>query len=161
MDWTIEELNMQTLEGAIAAIRSVPEFFYERDFLQAEISYRAFASRHMPGSLFLTARRGQEVFAVIGAVPRLDADRVYFLASFAVKKSSRGGGIGRTLLTAMEERLRQNGARILFTETTTSAYCDGTRAFYEAMGYRLVAEVPDFWADGDPLALYEKRLDIQ
>ncbi len=159
MEHRIEPLSNESLEGAVEAIRSLPEFFYERDFEKAESNYREFIAGKMPDDLFLTARNEEgEVVGVVGATKRPDADGVFFLASFAVKKGQRGGGIGRKLLEALEDQLRSRGGRVIFTETTTASYCDSTRAFYEAVGYTMVAEVADFWTDGDPLALYEKRL---
>lgn len=158
MDIQVERLTEATLDGAVETIRSLPEFFYERDFVKAEANYREFVSGHKDDDLFLVARSGDQVLGVVGATKRQDADGVYFLASFAVKKGQRGGGIGRRLLESLEGELAARDGRMMYTETTTASYCDSTRAFYEAVGYTMVAEVPDFWADGDPLALYQKRL---
>ncbi len=158
MEVQYEPLSRETLSGAIDAIRSLPEFFYERDFEKAESSYRSYVEGKTPDDPFYVAREGQEVLGVVGAAKRQDADGVYFLASFAVKKGLRGRGIGRRLLEHLEHELKERRARLLFAETTTASYCDPTRAFYEAVDYVMVAEVPDFWAPGDPLALYQKRL---
>ena len=158
LDIWVERLSDETEKGAIEAIRSLPEFFYERDFEKAEDNYRQYAAGRLPDSVFVVARTAEEVLGVVGATKRHDANGVYFLASFAVKKGQRGGGIGRRLLEFLEEELRKKDGRLVFAETTTASYCDSTRAFYEAVGYTMTAEVPDFWTDGDPLALYVKRL---
>lgn len=159
MSVIIQSLDQSTLKGALQAIKSLPQFFYERDFRKAEINYQTYAEGNTPNSQFLVAVEGDEVLGVVGAHPREDAHQVYFLASFAVRATARGKGIGRQLLTTLERELQTKGVRHIYAETTTSSYCDATRAFYEAMGYSLVAKVDDFWAPNDPLALYRKVLN--
>ncbi|MCR3923013.1 MAG: GNAT family N-acetyltransferase, partial [Firmicutes bacterium] len=154
----VEELNTSTLDGAIATIRSLPSYFYERDLRKAEKSYEAYVSGQLKESIFLVAKEAEKVVGVVGAVKRGDANEVYYLASFAVHEGTRGKGIGRKILKTLEDHLRSQKVRMLYTETTTASYCDETRAFYEAMGYEMVAEVADYWDINDPLALYEKRL---
>lgn len=161
----IQPLSQQTLSGAVDTIRSLPEFFYERDLENAEKNYQDFVHGQLHHAVFLTALGSQDqdqgqnqVLGILGAVGRQDTDGVYFLASFAVRRGLRGRGIGRRLIEAVEEELKKRGARLVFAETTPSPYCQETRAFYEAVGYTCMAEIPDFWQDGDPLALYGKRL---
>lgn len=159
----IETLNRDTLPGAVETIRSLPEFFYERDLEHAERNYKEFVEGRLKDAVFLTVlenrdqTRGQ-VLGVLGAIRRCDTDGVYFLASFAVRRGLRGQGLGRQLIEAVESELKTRGARLVFAETTPSPYCAETRAFYEAVGYTCMAQVTDFWQDGDPLMLYGKRL---
>ena len=48
----------------------------------------------------------------------------------------------------MEHRLA-GLARLIVVETAGRADYAGTRAFYEARGYRAVATIPDFYDPGD------------
>lgn len=155
---TIEPLSQVTLEGAIDTIRSLPRYFYEVDFKNAEDNYTSFVDGKLGNSLFLVAREGKQVVAALGAIERENANGVYFLGSFAVRKGYRGQGIGRKILTFLEDELRSRGARLLYAETSTAQDFQETAGFYEAVGYELVAEVPDFWRKDEPLALYQKEL---
>ncbi len=154
----VKNLTEETLPGAIEAICSLPEYFYERDIEKAKENYMKYTKGQLNDSLFLVATEGSQVLGVTGAIGRLDADQVYYLASFAVHRESRSKGIGRKLLSALENELQRLGARLLFTETSTASYCDETRAFYQACGYSEVAVIEDYWTKNDTLSIYLKRL---
>ena len=71
---------------------------------------------------------------------------------------ARRHGLGHALLDATEMAVRALGGTHLFAETSTRPDYAPARGFYAANGYTLHAEVPDFHADGDGLAIYGKRL---
>ena len=55
----------------------------------------------------------------------------------------------------MERRL-DGIARLIVVETAGRPEYAGTRAFYEARGYRAVSRIPDFYAPGDDQVVYVK-----
>ena len=73
----------------------------------------------------------------------------------AVDAASHGNGIGTQLVAEMERRLA-GLARLIVVETAGRADYAGTRAFYEARGYRRAATIPDFYAPGDDQVVYVK-----
>ena len=75
----------------------------------------------------------------------------------AVDPSLQGSGVGTALIREMEHRLA-GLARIIVVETAGRADYAGTRAFYEARGYRATATIPDFYAPGDDQVVYVKYL---
>ena len=75
----------------------------------------------------------------------------------AVDPSLQGTGVGTALIREMEHRLA-GLARMIVVETAGRADYAGTRAFYEARGYRAVATIPDFYAPGDDQVAYVKYL---
>jgi D-alanine-D-alanine ligase len=75
----------------------------------------------------------------------------------AVAPSLQGTGVGTVLIREMEHRLA-GLARMIVVETAGRADYAGTRAFYEARGYRAVATIPDFYAPGDDQIAYVKYL---
>ena len=78
-----------------------------------------------------------------------------------LKPSCHGCGIGRALYTAVEDILRQQGYIAAYGVVTSDNM--GSRAFHEALGYRLMAEFPDCgWKFGKwhGVIWYEKRLQI-
>lgn len=73
----------------------------------------------------------------------------------AVDPARHGAGIGSRLVAEMERRLA-GIARLIVVETAGRPEYAGTRAFYEARGYRRVATVPEFYAPGDDQVVYVK-----
>jgi len=75
----------------------------------------------------------------------------------AVDPALQGGGVGTALLHAMESRLA-GLARLIVVETAGRADYAGTRAFYQARGYRVASRIPDFYAPGDDQVVYVKQV---
>jgi ribosomal protein S18 acetylase RimI-like enzyme len=81
----------------------------------------------------------------------------YDLYWLVVDPALHGHGIGTALVREMERRLA-GAARLIVVETAGRPDYAGTRAFYEARGYRRTATVPDFYAPNDDLVVYVKAL---
>ncbi|MGW2091813.1 GNAT family N-acetyltransferase [Promicromonospora sukumoe] len=79
----------------------------------------------------------------------------------AVRRKHHRAGVGRTLMTRVEDDLRAQGVRLLSVKTfgpsSSDPGYDQTRAFYSACGFHPVEEFPDLWAD-DPCLLMVKAL---
>ncbi len=73
----------------------------------------------------------------------------------AVDPARHGAGIGSRLVAEMERRLA-GIARLIVVETAGRPEYAGTRAFYEARGYRRAAVIPDFYGPGDDQVVYVK-----
>ena len=74
----------------------------------------------------------------------------------AVDPARQGRGIGRALLVAVEDAVREQGGRRLLVETAGKAAYARTRAMYLAWGFRQVARLPDFYEEGDDKVIYVK-----
>ncbi|MBI5670971.1 MAG: GNAT family N-acetyltransferase [Chloroflexi bacterium] len=63
-------------------------------------------------------------------------------------------GAGRALVAAAEDYLRDKGVLFLQVKTLSASHPDEgygkTRAFYLAMGFRLLEEFPELWGPGNP-----------
>jgi ribosomal protein S18 acetylase RimI-like enzyme len=81
----------------------------------------------------------------------------YDLYWMAVDPALHGAGIGTALIAEMEQRLT-GSARLVVVETAGRSEYAGTRAFYQARGYRAAAVIPDFYAPGDDQVVYVKTL---
>ena len=71
---------------------------------------------------------------------------------------ARGRGIGRALLSRVEAEVQARAGRLLLIETSSTPDYAPTRCFYEACGYPCIATVEDFYAPGDGLVMFAKRL---
>jgi ribosomal protein S18 acetylase RimI-like enzyme len=75
-----------------------------------------------------------------------------------VGKQYQRCGVGSRLLEAAEVRIRARRGEVIRVETSSLASYEGTRRFYEKHGYQRAGVIPDFYADGDHLVIYYKRL---
>lgn len=85
-------------------------------------------------------------------------DGVYDLYWIAVDPRQQGGGVGRRLMAAAEKAVQAAGGRMVLVETAGKPSYAATRAFYERIGYREVARIPDFYRKGDDKVIYGKAL---
>jgi ribosomal protein S18 acetylase RimI-like enzyme len=76
----------------------------------------------------------------------------------AVDPDRQGEGIGRQLSSFAEQQILKQNGRLIVVETSGMPRYESTRKFYEKTGYILAAEVPDFYAAGDPKCIYLKSL---
>ena len=76
----------------------------------------------------------------------------------AVHPEWQGDGLGRRLIEETERLIRENGGTRIYVETSQSPQYDGTRAFYQRLGYRPEAVIPDFYAPGDGKVIFCKVL---
>lgn len=75
-----------------------------------------------------------------------------------VHPEAAGHGLARALHERLEGVVRSRGGRRLVVETSGRRDYERARRFYEAVGYRAVGRIPDFYEDGDDCVLYSKVL---
>ena len=109
------------------------------------------------GYNFIVDRDGDKVLGFACYGPRDLTDGVFDLYWIAVAPDARRHGVGRGLLTASEEAVCQDGARMLIAETSGTPLYTSTRQFYIDMGYKLEATIKDFYVEGDDLTIFIKR----
>ena len=71
-------------------------------------------------------------------------------------------GLGRRLVESVEQRLRAEGVEYLQVKTLSASAGDEpylrTLAFYVALGFRVLEEMPSLWDADNPAVLLVKRL---
>jgi ribosomal protein S18 acetylase RimI-like enzyme len=90
--------------------------------------------------------------------PAAMTDRTWYLYWIAVSKAVQGKGIGKVLLTHLEDEIRGLGGRVLFLETSSLPLYEPTRNFYLKNGYDQEATLRDYYADGDSMVVFRKKL---
>lgn len=101
---------------------------------------------------------GIDAYACFGPVPGTRGS--FDLYWIVVAPSAQGRGVGRALVTAVEERVRDAGGRRLYADTSSRAQYAPTRAFYERCGFVRVATLDDYYDDGDGKVIYSKPVDL-
>jgi ribosomal protein S18 acetylase RimI-like enzyme len=144
----IHTINANTTVFTQEEVECVDELWDEYQALGSEKS----------GYYFLVEKEGDQVLGYACYGPRALTDRTYDLYWIAVNPAVRRGGVGRKLLAASEEAIRNLGGRLLIVETSGLAKYEATRAFYIATGYLLEATLKDFYRNGDDLVIFTKHL---
>lgn len=95
-------------------------------------------------------------FAYFG--PTEMTDHSWHLYWIYVDRTQQARGIGARLMEHVESSIRKHGGRLLVIETSGLASYEATHRFYRKLGYTKTGSVPDFYADGDDLVFFTKRI---
>jgi ribosomal protein S18 acetylase RimI-like enzyme len=99
-------------------------------------------------SFFFAELRGELVgYAAWGDAPL--TQRTFDLYWIVVTPAAQGQGIGRALLTQVEQAVGARGGGSLYIETSSRKAYVRTRRFYRDAGYAEVARLRDYYAPGD------------
>jgi ribosomal protein S18 acetylase RimI-like enzyme len=91
--------------------------------------------------------------------PASMTDRTWYLYWIAVRKDVQARGIGGALLRYVENDIRHlHQGRLFLIETSSLPHYEPTRRFYHKHGYEQLAVLGDFYADGDDMVVFRKRL---
>lgn len=95
-------------------------------------------------------------FACYGPTPCTEG--TFDLYWIVVDNNFRGKGFGLQLIQQTENALRNQNARKLYIETSSTDKYLPTRNFYEKAGYTEEARLKDFYLEGDDKVIYAKRV---
>jgi ribosomal protein S18 acetylase RimI-like enzyme len=82
----------------------------------------------------------------------------YDMYWIAVHDALRGQGIGRELVVRTEAIIAQLGGTRIYVDTSSRPQYAPTRRFYTSCGYRVEAELPDFYGPEDGRVIFIKVL---
>lgn len=99
-----------------------------------------------------------ELAGIIGIEPTLYKIDRYDLDYFAVGSEYQRKGIGKSLLTFIENEVRKRRANSLRVETYLNDNFSAARNFYEKNGFVKTGEIKDYLRDGSPAIYYTKYL---
>ncbi len=145
---------------AVRAILESTGFFYPEEIgVAVELVEERLERGEASGYHFEFAEVGGEVagYACYGPIACTRAS--FDLYWIGVHQEHRRSGMGRRLLARAEQQIRRLGGHRVYVETSSRAQYDPTRAFYLACGYRLEAQLADFYAPGDGKTIFLKVLE--
>jgi ribosomal protein S18 acetylase RimI-like enzyme len=90
--------------------------------------------------------------------PAAMTDRTWYLYWIAVDKNVHAKGLGSQLLKRAEADVKAAKGRIFLIETSSLPHYDLTRKFYLKHGYEQGAVIRDYYADGDDMVVFRKRM---
>ncbi|HZU39180.1 MAG TPA: GNAT family N-acetyltransferase [Gemmataceae bacterium] len=116
------------------------------------------ASAHEAGHVAVTAEKNGQILGYAYYAPAAMTDRTWYLYWIAVTKQTQAKGIGSTLLRHAENDIRKRNGRVLFIETSSLPHYEPTRRFYLKHGYEMTGQLRDYYADGDDMVVFRKRM---
>jgi ribosomal protein S18 acetylase RimI-like enzyme len=128
----------------IATLRELLKDYHKED---REQGHRAFA--------------WEDAGRIIGYVyyaPTPMTERTWHLYWIVVDTRLQRRGLGAELLGFVEKDIRGFRGRMLLVETSLLPHYEPTRRFYLKNGYTILAEIADFYAEGDGMIIFCKRL---
>jgi ribosomal protein S18 acetylase RimI-like enzyme len=145
---------------SILQVTAAIDIFNETEISCVEELWSAYRDEgeEASGYCFLVYRDAGRIlgYACFGPHPLTQGS--FDLYWIAVDPKARGRGIGRALLSRVESEVQARAGRLLLIETSSTPAYAPTRRFYEACGYPCIATVEDFYAPGDGLVMFAKRL---
>jgi len=94
-------------------------------------------------------------YTCFGLIPF--TDQRYDIYWIAVVPQYQQQGLGKELLQKTEEIISQMGGKIIYMETSSRDIYLPTRNFYSRNGYQKIAELENFYRDGDNKIIYSKK----
>ena len=109
-------------------------------------------------SFWMTCLHDGSVSGFTFTAPEDLTDGTWNMLAIAVLPSLQTLGLGRELIRHTEKHLRALKQRLIIADTSGTSAFAGTRQFYDSVGYREVARIPDFWAEGDNKIVFARKL---
>jgi ribosomal protein S18 acetylase RimI-like enzyme len=126
-----------------------------RELLDA---YSEREDRRALGHRLVSCDRDGETVGFAYFAPAAMTDRTWYLSWLAVAPEAQGQGFGTALLRVVEEDIRLHQGRLLWIEVPSRTPYEPARNFLVQQGYEQAALLRDYYADGDDLVVFRKRL---
>lgn len=116
------------------------------------------AANHAEGHRSVTAEEAGQIVGFAYYAPAAMTDGTWYLYWIAVRQGLQAKGVGTCLLRHAEEDVRRSQGRLLVIETSSLPHYEPTRRFYLKHQYEQAAVLRDFYAEGDDMVVFRKRL---
>jgi len=108
--------------------------------------------------IWITYQHNEELIGFAYCEPERMTASTWNVLAIAVLPARQGQGIGQQLMSFIEQQLQQQGPTTLIVETSGLPAFEGTRAFYDKIGYAREARIRDFYDRGDDKIIFWKSL---
>ena len=160
MDLRMRELRREDRSALKQVLERAGVFRTEEIEVALELIDHALSTPEQADYSFLVAEEEGRVtgYACWGATPcTLGTFDLYWIAA---DPSSHGKGTGHALLVRAEEDMRRRGGRLCIIETSSLPQYEPARRFYVRHGYKVAAEIRDFYAPGDHRVIFTRALEV-
>lgn len=154
----IREMTKRDKEPLMNILRDTPEFTPPELIVAEEVIDCYLQDPISSGYRILIAEYDSSVRGYLCYGPTPLTQGTWDLYWAAVARKMRGKGIGKALWEKAEDDIRKDGGRIAVIETSSKPDYEQTRRFHQSRGYDNVGRIADFYAPGDDMLIYVKRL---
>jgi D-alanine-D-alanine ligase len=153
------EVVSTDVAAVLALVQATDVFTPEECRIAAELVQLRLQQGTASGYEFILAQQDEQLvgYACFGAVPA--AAGRFDLYWIAVAPKLHGTGLATLLLTETLATIAASGGVRVYAETSTTARYAPARAFYTRHDFALMAVLPDFYADGDGKAFYQREIN--
>jgi len=135
-------------------LRALPEWFG----IEEAIVYYVAEINHLP--TFLALDKAQTAVGFVSL--KLHSPYAAEVYVMAVRPEAHRMGLGRALLDQADAYLRSLNVEYVQVKTLSPSHPDPhyarTRAFYQAIGFRPLEEMPELWGERNPCLILIRRL---
>lgn len=158
MEVTLRELERKDEEPIKSLLEATAVFRPEEIEVAMELLGHAFNRPEQEDYNFIVAEADGKVAGYACWGPTPGTNGTWDLYWIATDPSLHGRGTGRRLMAAAENDMARRGGRLCVAETSGLESYEKTRRFYLRGGYALAARIADYYALGDDLCIFTKRL---
>jgi len=108
--------------------------------------------------IYVAENQSKEVVGYVCYGPTPATEGTYDLYWIAVSVKKQGKGIGKDLLTFIENDVLEQNGRLIIIETSSQQKYQPTQQFYFKNNYQLAARIKDFYRPGDDRMIFVKTL---
>jgi len=146
--------------NAIRKIVSTSGFFSEAELATVDELWDEYIlhGTKTSGYYFIVHKEAKSIlgFACYGPHPLTES--TFDLYWIVTDKHAKGRGVGKALMAEVEKEVQALGGSLLIAETSGKELYKPTRGFYKKRGYLKEAVIKDFYAPGDDLVMFTKKL---
>lgn len=155
---SIRPLTADDKPAVMHILRNTPEFLPHEVTVAEELIDYYLEGSTQSSYYIQVAETDGEITGYVCYGPTPLTEGTWDLYWIAVSNERQGLGIGRILMQYTEDDIKRLGGRMVMVETSGKSGYNKTRRFYEALQYKNVARVPDFYAPDDDLVVFTKKL---
>ena len=108
--------------------------------------------------IWFTYTENNKLIAIGYCIPEKFTIGTYNLLAIGVIKGAQRNGVATEMMHYLEHHLKLKEGRILIVETSSDDAQIGARKLYAKIGFTQVAEIKDFWNQGEDKIIFWKKL---
>jgi ribosomal protein S18 acetylase RimI-like enzyme len=153
----IRAMTRKDKAAIMKILQATPEFTPAEVVLADEVISDYLFNPTESGYFILVAEIDSVIAGYVCYGPTPITDSTWDIYWIAVDHNIQGKGIGKQLMSAVEEKIKEAGGRLAVLETSSKPGYEKTNLFYHRIGYKEIVRITDFYAIGDDQIIYEKR----
>jgi ribosomal protein S18 acetylase RimI-like enzyme len=142
----------------VALLRGIPQFKPDEVSVADELIEASIRDPLGSGYECMVAHQLNELAGYVCFGPTPMTQGTWDLYWIAVSPTRQGQGIGKALYAACNARVRAAGGQQIRIETSSQESYAATGGFYERLGFAIAGRLADFYAPGDDLLIFYRKV---